>query len=108
MGIKKHIKYYLLGKSVKEIEMDRILDKIKKNDLWIGNIEYLKNPVIEHGSLLKSVQNKYLELIMIVYKEFVKYLFFSCSFLFGLNKEDKFHKIHCLCEPKLNVHLLLF
>ena len=54
----------------------QILDKIKKNDLWIGNIEYLKNPVIEHGSLLKSVQNKYLELLIKIGK--------------GKNFDDKF------------------
>ena len=42
----------------------QILDKIKKDNLWIGNIEYLQNPVTEQGSLLKSVQNKYLELLI--------------------------------------------
>ncbi len=30
MGIKKAIKYYILGESLKEIEMDRILDKISR------------------------------------------------------------------------------
>lgn len=31
MGIKKAIKYYLLGESLKEIEANRILDKLSKN-----------------------------------------------------------------------------
>lgn len=31
MGIKKVIKYYLLGESLKEIEANRILDKLSKN-----------------------------------------------------------------------------
>jgi len=30
MGFKKFIKYYLLGESVKEIELNRILDKVSK------------------------------------------------------------------------------
>ena len=62
----------------------QILNKIKKNDLWIGNIEYLKNPVIEHGSLLKSVQNKYLELIIKIGKEknFELYMDKEISFQF--------------------------
>lgn len=30
MGLKKSIKYYILGESLKEIEMNRILDKIYK------------------------------------------------------------------------------
>jgi len=30
MGIKRIFKHYLLGKSIKEIEMDKILDKISK------------------------------------------------------------------------------
>jgi len=33
MGIKKVIKYYLLGESLKEIEVNRILNKISKKDV---------------------------------------------------------------------------
>ena len=31
MGLKKTLKYYILGKSLKEIEANRILDKISKD-----------------------------------------------------------------------------
>ena len=62
----------------------QILDKIKKDNLWIGNIEYLQNPVTEQGSLLKSVQNKYLELLIKIGKEkdFELYMDKEISFQF--------------------------
>lgn len=42
MGIKKAIKYYLLGESLKEIEMNRILDKIyKKLNLSVREKKFL-------------------------------------------------------------------
>ncbi|MDA9991774.1 LON peptidase substrate-binding domain-containing protein [Candidatus Marinimicrobia bacterium] len=62
----------------------QILDKIKKDNLWIGNIEYLQSPVTEQGSLLKSVQNKYLELLIKIGKEkdFELYMDKEISFQF--------------------------
>ena len=42
----------------------QIIDKVKKNDLWIGSIEYMENPIIEDNKILKEVQNKYLELLI--------------------------------------------
>ena len=62
----------------------QILNKIKKDNLWIGNIEYLQNPVTEQGSLLKSVQNKYLELLIKIGKEkdFELYMDKEISFQF--------------------------
>jgi hypothetical protein len=50
MGIKKTLKYYLLGESLKEIELNRILDKISSK------------------KLLSDRENKFLEL----YNQFVE------------------------------------
>ena len=47
----------------------QIIDKVKKNDLWIGSIEYIANPIIEDNNILKEVQNKYLELLVKLGKE---------------------------------------
>ena len=47
----------------------QIIDKVKKDDLWIGNIEYMENPTIEDNKILKDVQNKYLELLVKLGKE---------------------------------------
>ena len=47
----------------------QIIDKEKKDDLWIGNIEYLENPIIEDKKILIEVQNKYLELLVKLGKE---------------------------------------
>ena len=47
----------------------QIIDKEKKDDLWIGNIEYMENPTIEDNKILKDVQNKYLELLVKLGKE---------------------------------------
>ena len=47
----------------------QIIDKEKKGDLWIGNIEYMENPTIEDNKILKDVQNKYLELLVKLGKE---------------------------------------
>jgi len=47
----------------------QIIDKVKKDDLWIGNIEYLENPIIEDKKILIEVQNKYLELLVKLGKE---------------------------------------
>ena len=42
----------------------QIIERSKINDLWVGNIEYMKTPEIEDKNILKSVQNKYLELLI--------------------------------------------
>jgi Lon protease-like protein len=47
----------------------QIIDKVKKDDLWIGNIEYMENPIIEDKKILTEVQNKYLELLVKLGKE---------------------------------------
>ena len=39
----------------------QVIERSKINDLWVGNIEYMKTPEIEDKNILKSVQNKYLE-----------------------------------------------
>ena len=47
MKIKKLIKYYLLGESLKEIEMNRILDKIGSNKkLSNKEINFLKTQLV--------------------------------------------------------------
>ena len=62
----------------------QIIDKSKEDNLWIGNIEYMKGPIIEEGNLLKSVQNKYLELVIKLGKEkdFEQYVDKEISFQF--------------------------
>ena len=47
----------------------QIIDKVKKDDLWIGNIEYMENPINEDKKILTAVQNKYLELLVKLGKE---------------------------------------
>ena len=47
----------------------QIIDKEKKDDLWIGNIEYMENLTIEDNKILKDVQKKYLELLVKLGKE---------------------------------------
>ena len=47
----------------------QIIDKVKKDDLWIGNIEYIENPIIKDKKILTEVQNKYLELLVKLGKE---------------------------------------
>ena len=42
----------------------QVIERSKINDLWVGNIEYMKTPEIEDKNILKSVQNKYLELLI--------------------------------------------
>ena len=47
----------------------QIIERSKINDLWFGNIEYMKTPEIEDKNILKSVQNKYLELLIKIKNE---------------------------------------
>lgn len=42
MGLKKVLKYYILGESLKEIEINRILDKISKKSLSDREIRFLE------------------------------------------------------------------
>lgn len=42
----------------------QVIERSKVNGLWVGNIEYMKTPEIEDKNILKSVQNKYLELLI--------------------------------------------
>ena len=62
----------------------QVLDKVKKDDLWIGDIEYMDVPIIENDKILKLVQNKYLELLIKLGKEenFEIYLEREISFQF--------------------------
>ena len=62
----------------------QIIDKSKEDNLWMGNIEYMEGPIIEGGNLLKSVQNKYLELVIKLGKEkdFEQYIDKEISFQF--------------------------
>ena len=62
----------------------QVLDKVKKDDLWIGDIEYMDTPIIENDKILKLVQNKYLELLIKLGKDenFEIYLEREISFQF--------------------------
>ncbi len=62
----------------------QVLDKVKKEDVWIGDIEYMDTPIIENDKILKLVQNKYLELLIKLGKDenFEIYLEREISFQF--------------------------
>ena len=47
----------------------QIIDKVKEKELWVGDIEYMDAPIVEDDTLLKKVQNKYLELLIKLGKE---------------------------------------
>ena len=87
LNVTKVIKHYQTGEYdliATGKKCFQILDKMKKDDLWIGNIEYMQSPLIEEGSLLKSVKNKYLELLIKIGKEkdFELYMDKEISFQF--------------------------
>ena len=87
LNVTKVIKHYKTGEYdliATGKKCFQILDKSKENDLWIGNIEYMQSPLIEEGELLKSVQNKYLELLIKIGKEkdFELYMGKEISFQF--------------------------
>jgi hypothetical protein len=73
MGIKKHIKYYLLGKSVKEIELSRILEKVK------------------NGMELTTREKKFLDLYNETNQVFTDYVYLSKNVV--ANKIRKLLKI---------------
>jgi len=80
----------------------QIFDKEKKDDLWIGNIEYMENSIIEDKKILKKVQNKYLELLVKLGKEgnFDIYLDrkISYQFLIGISLPLKLKRSILLLE----------
>jgi hypothetical protein len=87
LNVTKVIKHYQTGEYdliATGKKCFQILDKMKKDDLWIGNIKYMQSPLIEEGSLLKSVKNKYLELLIKIGKEkdFELYMDKEISFQF--------------------------
>jgi len=82
----------------------QIIDKVKKNDLWIGSIEYMENPIIEDNKILKEVQNKYLELLIKLGKkeDFDVYLErkISYQFLIGISLPLNLKKSILLLESE--------
>ena len=67
LSVTKIIKHYKTGEYdliATGNKCFQVLDKVKKEDLWIGNIEYMDAPIIENDKILKLVQNKYLELLI--------------------------------------------
>ncbi len=47
----------------------QIIDKVKEQELWVGDIEYMEAPIAQDDKLLKKVQDKYLELLIKLGKE---------------------------------------
>ena len=67
LKVTKIIKHYESGEYDLIATGDKcfqVIERSKINDLWVGNIEYMKTPEIEDINILKSVQNKYLELLI--------------------------------------------
>ena len=72
LNVTKIIKQYNTGEYdliAKGNKCFQVFDKVKKGDLWIGDIEYMDTPMIENDKILKQVQNKYLELLIKLRKE---------------------------------------
>ena len=87
LNVTKIIKHYKTGEYdliATGNKCFQVLDKVKKEDLWIGNIKYMDAPIIENDKILKTVQNKYLELLIKLGKEenFEIYLEREISFQF--------------------------
>ena len=87
LSVTKIIKHYKTGEYdliATGNKCFQVLDKVKKDDLWIGDIEYMDTPIIENDKILKLVQNKYLELLIKLGKEenFEIYLEREISFQF--------------------------
>ena len=104
--------YDLIATGVKCFQ---IIDKVKKDGLWIGSIEYMENPIMEDNKILKEVQNKYLELLVKLGKEenFDVYLErkISYQFLIGISLPLNLKKSILLLESEherlLYIHDLL-
>ena len=72
LKVTKVIKHYESGEYDLIATGDKcfqVIERSKINDLWVGNIEYMKTPEIEDKNILKSVQNKYLELLVKIKNE---------------------------------------
>ena len=87
LNVTKIIKHYKTGEYdliATGNKCFQVLDKVKKEDLWIGNIEYMDAPIIENDKILKLVQNKYIELLIKLGKDenFEIYLEREISFQF--------------------------
>ena len=87
LNVTKIIKHYKTGEYdliATGNKCFQVLDKVKKDDLWIGDIEYMDTPIIENDKILKLVQNKYLELLIKLGKDenFEIYLEREISFQF--------------------------
>ena len=87
LNVTKIIKHYKTGEYdliATGNKCFQVLDKVKKDDLWIGDIEYMDAPIIENDKILKLVQNKYLELLIKLGKDenFEIYLEREISFQF--------------------------
>ena len=87
LNVTKIIKHYKTGEYdliATGNKCFQVLDKVKKNDLWIGDIEYMDAPIIENDKILKLVQNKYIELLIKLGKDenFEIYLEREISFQF--------------------------
>ena len=87
LNVTKIIKHYKTGEYdliATGNKCFQVLDKVKKEDLWIGDIKYMDAPIIENDKILKLVQNKYLELLIKLGKEenFEIYLEREISFQF--------------------------
>ena len=87
LNVTKIIKHYKTGEYdliATGNKCFQVLDKVKKGDLWIGDIEYMDVPIIENDKILKLVQNKYLELLIKLGKDenFEIYLEREISFQF--------------------------
>ena len=87
LNVTKIIKHYKTGEYdliATGNKCFQVLDKVKMEDLWIGDIEYMDTPIIENDKILKLVQNKYLELLIKLGKDenFEIYLEREISFQF--------------------------
>ena len=87
LNVTKIIKHYKTGEYdliATGNKCFQVLDKVKKDDLWIGDIEYMDTPIIENDKILKLVQNKYIELLIKLGKDenFEIYLEREISFQF--------------------------
>ena len=92
LNVTKVLKHYNSGEYdliATGVKCFQIIDKVKKDGLWIGSIEYMENPIMEDNKILKEVQNKYLELLVKLGKEenFDVYLErkISYQFLIGIS-----------------------
>ena len=92
LKVTKIIKHYESGEYDLIATGDKcfqVIERSKINDLWVGNIEYMKTPEIEDKNILKSVQNKYLELLIKIKNEknfeFLMDKDISFKFLIGIS-----------------------